>query len=81
MTFEESIQYQSPEELSPSNPKSMLRGSTTFITESKEKRTCMVRNINLLDIASGPNFVAKDCTPEKKFDLKLNQPNNGWSKR
>jgi hypothetical protein len=81
MTFEKSILYQSPEELSPYNPKSTPRGSTTFVTEHKGKRTCMVKNINLLDISAGPSFVAKDCTPENKFDLKLNRANNGWSQR
>lgn len=80
-TFEESIPYLSPEELSPYNPKSITRGSTTFVTEHKGKKTCMVKNINLLDISAGPSFVAKDCTPEKKFDLKLNRANNGWSQR
>ncbi len=80
-TFEEPKRYQSPTELSPYNPKSTPRGSTTFVTEQKGKRTCMVKNINLLDISAGPSFVAKDCTPEKKFDLKLNRANNGWSQR
>ncbi|MBL4670680.1 MAG: hypothetical protein JKX81_00360 [Arenicella sp.] len=80
-TFEESIPHQSPKELSPYHPKSISRGNTTFATEHKGKRTCMVRNINLLDISAGPSFVAKDCTTEKKFDLKLNRPNNGWSQR
>lgn len=71
-TFDESKPYQAPKELAPGNPKSIPRGSTTFVTQQKGKRTCMVKNLNLLDITAGPNFVAKDCTPEKKFTLNLN---------
>jgi hypothetical protein len=80
-TFDVSKPYQSPTELSPYNPKSIPRGRTTFVTEHKGKRTCMVKNIDLLDISAGPSFVAKNCTVEKKFDLNLKRANNGWSQR
>jgi len=70
-TFNESKPYQAPKELAPDNPKSIPRGSTTFVTQKKGKKTCMVKNLNLLDITAGPSFVAKDCTPEKKFILNL----------
>lgn len=80
-TFEPPTAYQSPEELSPYHRKSVPRGSTLFDTEYKGKTTCVAKNINLLDITAGPSFVFKDCTSRKKFDLKLNRPNNGWSDR
>ena len=71
-TFDQPKPYQAPKELTPGNPKSIPRGSTTFVTRQKGKKTCMVKNYNLLDITVGPSFVAKDCTPEKKFILNLN---------
>lgn len=80
-TFEASLLNQSPKELSPYNPKAVPRGDTIFATELKGKRTCFVKDMNLLDITVGAMFISKGCTPKKKFDLKLNQSNNGWSNR
>jgi len=80
-TFEELAPYQSPKELSASNPKSFPKGSTTFMVEDNGKRTCFAKIIDLLDPSAPPSFTSKDCTAKKKFDLKLNQPNNGWADR
>ncbi len=80
-TFDEPLPYESPKELSSSNPKSYLKGSTTFKVEDNGRRTCLVKIIDLLDVSASPSYTSRDCTPEKKFDLKLNQPNNGWSDR
>ena len=80
-TFEATPVYESPEELSPYRRNSVPRASTTFKTEYKGKRTCYVKDMNLLDISASPLLVTKDCTVEKKFDLQLNQPNNGWADR
>ena len=80
-TFEVPSPNETPKGLSPYNPKAVPRGGTTFATELRGKRTCFVKDMNLLDITVDAMLVSKDCTPEKEFDLKLNQPNNGWSDR
>ena len=80
-TFKAPDPYGSPEELSPYNGNPVLKGNGVFAVEQKGKRTCYVEDFNLLDISASSAYVPKDCTPKKKFDLKLNQLNNGWSER
>ncbi len=81
-TFTVPAPYQSPEELSIFSPNPTdVRNRGDFMTEDNGKRTCYVRTTDLLDISSSPAVVSKDCTPAKKFELKLNQPNNGWADR
>jgi len=55
--------------------------SIEYVTEVNGKRTCYVRVANLLDAGGSDNWVGTACTPQKKFDVKLNQPNNGWADR
>ena len=69
--------YQSPKELSPFQGNPSFGGSTDYVTEYKGKRTCHLEIINLLDASGSPTFITKDCTPPKKFELNLKQPNNG----
>lgn len=81
-TFAAPAPYKSPEELSVFSPNPTdVRNRGDFMTEDNGKRTCYVRTFDLLDISSSPEIVSKDCTPTKKFELKLNQPNNGWADR
>lgn len=80
-TFSPEPIYISPRELSPYNPKSVPRGSTTFKTELNGKVTCKAKILDMLDVSAGPSFTAKDCTPPKKFELNLAKPNNGWMAR
>ncbi|MFT6406857.1 MAG: hypothetical protein ACJAQ6_000267 [Arenicella sp.] len=76
-TFDAPSLYKSPTELSPYKGNPAVRGRTGFATEYKGRRTCYVKILNLTDISASPSFTSEDCTLEKKFDLKLNQPNNG----
>ena len=76
-SFKASPAYQSPEELSPFQGNPSFGGSTDYVTEYKGKRTCHLEIINLLDVSGSPTFITKDCTPPKKFELNLKQPNNG----
>lgn len=76
-TFNAKSRYESPEELAPSHPESIPRGRTDFAQESNGRRTCLLKVLNLIDIHASSNYVSKPCTPKKKFELKLNQPNNG----
>lgn len=80
-TFSAPLRYESPEELSPFHRDSVPRGSTTFDQEYKGKITCVAKIIDMLDISAQPSYTASDCSRKKKFDLKFNQPNNGWSDR
>ncbi len=61
------------------------RGTGEFILEKDGKRTCGLKIDSLLSSdskgANGSDYVYADCTPNKEFDLKLNQPNNGWTNR
>ncbi len=70
------------EELSPYHADSIQKGGNNdFALAQDGKVTCGVRTLNMLDVTASPNYVFKDCTPDEKFDLKLNQPNNGWTNR
>jgi len=81
-TFETAPLEGYAEELSPYHSDSIPKGGNNDFAVAKDGRVrCFVRTLNLLDGTAGANFVSKDCTPKKKFDLKLNQPNNGWSNR
>lgn len=61
------------------------RGTGEFIIEKNGKRTCGLKVDSLLSSdsqgANGSAYFYRDCTPKKKFDLKLGQPNNGWTQR
>jgi len=67
------------------NRANIPRGSGMFILKKEGRETCGAKIDSILSAdsqgASGSSYVFKDCTPKKKFDLKLNQPNNGWSSR
>ena len=80
-TFAPQQYYKSPEELNPLSPKYTKPTRTDYAIERNGKRTCLLRIVNMLDITKGDSFVAQDCTPEKKFELDLNKPQNGWTKR
>jgi len=80
-TFYQPKSYKSPEALSPNNGVQIPVRSIEYVTEVNGKRTCYVRVANLLDAGGSDNWLGTACTPQKKFDVKLNQPNNGWADR
>jgi len=80
-TFNPLPGYESPKELAPGHPESIPRHRTDFAQEANGKRTCLLKVPNLLNVHAGPNYVSKDCTREKEFELDLNKPNNGWTER
>jgi len=80
-SFEPPPVEESPIELASGNTQSISRGRNAYATESNGRRTCGVKTLNLLDIHASPTYVGADCTPEKKFVLELNKPNNGWTER
>lgn len=89
-TFSETFETPPPEapsdEFTFHNPKNIPNAGTgEFILEKDGKRTCGLKIDSLLSAdsqgANGSTYVYADCTPKKKFDLKLNQLNNGWSNR
>lgn len=81
-TFETAPTQEYAEELSPYHADSIQKGGNNDFALARDGRvTCVVRTLNMLDVTASPNYVGKDCTPEKKFELKLNQPNNGWTNR
>ena len=76
-TFAPEEYYKSPEELNPRNPNYRPPAyRTDYAIESKGKRTCVLKIVNLLSTGGGDGFVYSDCTPEKKFELDLNKPKN-----
>jgi hypothetical protein len=69
------------EEFSANNRQNIPRGSGVFILENDGKITCGLKIDSLLSGVNSSSYVYKDCTPKAKFDLQLNQPNNGWADR
>jgi len=81
-TFEAAPRQEYAEELSPYHADSIQKGGNNDFALAQDGRvTCAVRTLNMLDVTASSNYVYKDCTPEKKFELNLNQPNNGWTNR
>lgn len=81
-TFEAAPLEGYAEELSPYHSGSIPKGGNNDFAVAKDGRvTCVVRTLNMLDVTASDNFVTKDCTPEKPFELDLNKPNNGWMDR
>lgn len=68
-------------EFTSHNRENIPRGSGVFILENKGKITCGLKIDSLLSGDNSSGYVYRDCTPKKKFDLKLNQPNNGGKAR
>jgi len=79
LTFEESVEQKNILTNDSIKARAQIRSHGNFSTQDKDgKRTCYAQIFDLLDTIEGaPSYTTRDCTPEKKFDLKLNEPNNG----
>jgi len=90
-TFSESFKDAAKEEnvvpFNTQQARAQARRVGVFMSEDKDgNRRCGAYVAQLLSgggSAEGmpATFVGKDCTPKKKFELKLNNPNNGWMNR
>lgn len=81
-TFEQSIIEDTSMVNDTPEARAQLRGIGVFAKQDKQgNRTCYGQIFNMLDVSAAPSYVGKDCTPEKKFELNMNKPNNGWMDR
>ncbi len=86
-TFDETITNYENIPLQTKRGLAQARATGVFMIQNKNGgRTCGASVPQLLsgsghDDGSTEMFLGKDCTPEKKFELNLNKPNNGWMDR
>ena len=77
-TFEEPVSTKEIISSDNVSAQAQLRATGVFADEDKNgNRRCYAVIENMLDISAAPSYTSQNCTPEKKFDLRLGKPNNG----